>query len=90
MCSSASYGVGDRPELKSYLQAERYGRKYGRCGSTFRSCPVSIFSFVADDEHDEDGEIKEKEQEEKRGKGRRPRTGRAEAAEEEGDDAKED
>ncbi|KAF0297316.1 hypothetical protein FJT64_005204 [Amphibalanus amphitrite] len=51
---SASYGVGDRPELKSYLQAERYGRKYGHCGTTFRSCPVSIFSLVADESSEDD------------------------------------
>ena len=87
----ASYGVGERPELKSYWQAERYGRKYGRCGAIFPACPVSIFSLVADDDEDEDDkEDKEKEQQEKREKRRRSRTGRAEEFSEEEEDVEGD
>ena len=90
---SASYGVGDRPELKSYLQAERYGRKYGHCDSTFRSCPISIFAMIpdTDDDDDEEEEIRYNETRERdtrgdRFKKRKTRVGRAEDIEEDEDE----
>ena len=86
----ASYGVGERPELKSYWQAERYGRKYGHCGAIFPSCPVSIFSLVTDGDRDEDDAEEGKKQDQKREEKRRPRTGRTMDFDQDKDDVKED
>ena len=89
MSDRASYGVGERPELKSYWQAERYGRKYGHCGAIFPSCPVSIFSLVTDEGDEDDAGDGKKQGQRREGK-RKPRTGRTTDFDQDTDDVEED